>query len=685
MKRPTPLLLVILVAGCGGSGEGATGPGAKAPSTADDGDRGFSEYAATHGITSLDQPEEAPEVSADGLRLDAIDKKNPVKLDGLLGEWPAGAKATTGVKGATKATLRISLQYDEARLYVGAEVGDAAFAPGKDYVSLTIAVPKPGGSGAYASYELGFFAGKPGESEGSVRYGRRGSVPGARIVEAPVDGGYSFEAIVPFAAIPEMRSTRVGIHGVAAYVDGDGVIATGPGDALHPAAMAWIPSEPELSLIEQLLAPKGLTKIAPAAEIVADLTGDGVRERIAVFEHYLTICGSSYLGGTGFFYRDLVGELVKLEVRDVSGRGKGDVVVRRRQSSGDGTREYLEVLSALSSSQEPQLIFAHEISVRQSDRHVDNAVHLSRGEIEVSIQPAAGWDAGSYGEPIASDAEPILLPWGGVRSQIFRFDGARFTKAKELSQQGTSPPSSPHGSDSSPHGSDSEPSPRAALVRPAEPPTPKVTRGGDLSAQMLDQYRRDRGLSAGSSPKVDLQVQVAGDSRPERVLLIGRDLLVFGPGFKEGTGYTYTTLQQFADAADVRDLSARDLTGDGAADLVVRGVRRLTSGKATIEVEMMFVYQVKDDSITRVFGIETAREQKGKRIQGLVQFIPAPGGKSFDILAAPGRAVGWNARNYPWAQDQPGDGSLEPLLLPWGGIGSIRYTWNGSQFVRGGG
>ena len=697
MKCPLSLILVTLLAGCGGGGgEGSAGAGPKAPSGADDTDRGFSEYAATHGMTSLDHPEEAPEVSADSLHLDAIDKKNPVKLDGLLGEWPAGAKAATVVKGATKATLKISLQYDESRLYVGAEVGDSSFAPGKDYVSVAIAVPKPGGGGTYASYELAFFAGKPGESAGSVRYGRHGNVPGAKIVEAPIDGGYSFEAIVPFAAISEIQSTRVGIHGVAAYVDGDGVIATGPGDVQHPASMPWIPSEPELSLIEQLLAPKGLTKIAPAAEIVADLTGDGVRERIAVFEHYLTICGSSYLGGTGFFYRDLVGELVKLEVRDVSGRGRGDVVVRRRQSSGDGTREYLEILSALSSSQEPQLTFAHEISVRQSDRHVDNAVRLSRGEIEVRTEPATGWDAGSYGEPVASDAEPILLPWGGVRSQIFRFDGARFAKAKETSQPGaasrsertterTTGTSQETPSSSSSRGSDSESGTRAAMVHPAEPPTPRVTRGGDLSAQVLDQYRRDRGLPAGSAPKVDLQVQVAGDSRPERVLLIGRDVVVLGPGFKEGTGYTYTTLQQFADAADVRDLSARDLTGDGAADLVVRGVRRLTSAKTTIEVEMMFVYEVKDDAITRVFGIETAREQKGKRVQGLVQFIPASGGKSFDILSAPGRAVGWNAHTYPWAQDQPGDGSLEPLLLPWGGIASVRYTWNGSQFVRTGG
>jgi hypothetical protein len=487
----------------------------------------------------------------------------------------------------------------------------------------------------------------------------------------------------------------VGIHGLAAYVDGDAVVATGPGDSQHPASMAWVPSEPELSMIEQLLSPKGLTKIAPAADIVADLTGDGIRERIAVFEHYLTVCGTSYLGGTGFFYRDLVGELVKLEVRDVSGRHKGDVVVRRRQVSGDGSREYLEVLSALSSNREPQLTFSHEIGVRGSDRHISNAVRLSHGEIEVTVEPPSGWDVGSYNEPIATDVEPILLPWGPVRSQVFRFDGSRFLKAKEVAQAGPREQGNTVAKSTREEGSAPEETARAALVRPAEPPTPKVTRGSEApptSAQVLEQYRRDRGIPSGVTPKVDLQVQVTGDARPERVLLVGRDIIVIGPGIKNGSGYTFTTLQQFADANDIKDLSARDLTGDGAADLVVRGVRHLTAtdgstshGKTHVDVEVMFVYEVKDDAVMRVFGIETAREQKGKRVQGLVQFIPAPGGRAFDILSAPGRATGWNAKTYPWPQDQPGEGSLEPLLLPWGGIASVRYSWNGSQFVRGGG
>jgi hypothetical protein len=198
---------------------------------------------------------------------------------------------------------------------------------------------------------------------------------------------------------------------------------------------------------------------------------------------------------------------------------------------------------------------------------------------------------------------------------------------------------------------------------------------------LLEQYRKDRGVPAGLSPKADLQVHVAGDARPERVLLLGRDIVVFGPGFKGGTSYTFLTLQQFADPGDIKEVSARDLTGDGAADIVVRGVRRQNSDTGPVTSEMMFVYQLANDTITRIFSIETAREQGGKRVQGLVQFIPAAGGKSFDILAAAGRASGWNEKTYPWSQDQPGHGSVEPLVLPWGGLGSVRYSWNGTQFA----
>jgi hypothetical protein len=134
-------------------------------------------------------------------------------------------------------------------------------------------------------------------------------------------------------------------------------------------------------------------------------------------------------------------------------------------------------------------------------------------------------------------------------------------------------------------------------------------------------------------------------------------------------------------------MSARDLTGDGDADIIVRGERRLTSAKgtkpATADSDVMFVYTLQGETLTRVFGIETEREQGNKRVQGMVQFVPSSDGKSFDILSAPGRASGWTKRTYPWAQEEPGSGDIEPLLLPWGGVTSVRYSWNGSQFVKG--
>jgi hypothetical protein len=201
-----------------------------------------------------------------------------------------------------------------------------------------------------------------------------------------------------------------------------------------------------------------------------------------------------------------------------------------------------------------------------------------------------------------------------------------------------------------------------------------------MGKQVMEAYFRDQGVTP-SRPRFDIEVHVDGDNRPERVALVGRDIVVLGPGFKGGNGYARMSLTQFADDKDVSELTARDVTGDGAAELVVRGVRHVTTPTGDhVAVEALFIYQVKGGAITRVFSVETGREQSGKRIQGLVQFVPAKGGKGFDVDVRPGVARGWTEKTYPWPQDKPG-GAIEPLLLPWGGVPSLRYSWNGTQFA----
>jgi hypothetical protein len=385
----------------------------------------------------------------------------------------------------------------------------------------------------------------------------------------------------------------------------------------------------------------------------------------------LTVCGPAYRGGKDYFYRDLGAPIVKLEARPLTGRGKDDLVLVRRVADGEVQRDWFEVLSFLGKD-DPDRTFAHEIAVVHGDKRVDDAIHAASGAIDVSVSPAHGWDASSYREALAGDAMPVLLPWGPVRSQTFRFDGARFSKVHETTQPEVL------GTHVVRVGSvpvDTETA-RATVAAMTPPPTSSV------ATQLLDQYKRDHGLPAEAAPRIELGADLDGDGKRERIALVERDLVVTGPSIGDGHGYAYLTLQPFAAGTDIHEVTARDLAGHGAASLVVRGTRHVTppGESAVVDEDVLFVYGLKNGALTRVFGIETARGQSGKRVQGLVQFIPARSGRGLDVDVRPGRASGWTRTTYPWPEEHAGNGSMEPLLLPWGTTSHLRYAWDGSHF-----
>ena len=415
-------------------------------------------------------------------------------------------------------------------------------------------------------------------------------------------------------------------------------------------------------MVDGLLGPKNLSGTAPRIDVFADVAGDERKERISVFGKFFTICGPGYRNGKQFFWREVAGELASFETRELTGRGKEDMIVRRRVANNGVTHELLEVWTVGDKGDEPATIFTQEIAITDgaAKRKLANAVRVSAKEIEVSVEPAVGWDAASFKEPTAGE-EGILLPWGNVRSRTFRLEKGKFAKSGEVAQAGSTAPST--------------------STSTRDLPTPAVAKSSDLSRQVMDLYLKDQSVPPGTKPRFDIEVHVDGDARPERVSLIGRDIVVLGPGFKNGSGYARISLTQFTDDKDVSEMTARDVTGDGAAELVVRGVRRMTTPAGeNVGVDCLFIYQVKGGAIARVFAIETGRELAGKRVQGLVQFVPAKGGKGFEVDVRPGVARGWTDKTYPWPQDKTG-GAVEPLLLPWGGVPSLRYTWNGTQFA----
>src|SRR4029079_1820054 len=178
------------------------------------------------------------------------------------------------------------------------------------------------------------------------------------------------------------------------------------------------------------------------------------------------------------------------------------------------------------------------------------------------------------------------------------------TKASEVAQAGA--PGAPSAGTST-----------ASAPSTRDLPTPSAGKSTDLGRQVMELYLRDQSVPAGTKPRFDIEVHVDGDARPERVALIGRDIVVLGPGFKSGTGYARMSLTQFEDDKDLSEMTARDVTGDGAAELVVRGVRRAKGPAGEgVDVDGLFIYTVKGANITRVFAIETGREMGPKRVQG---------------------------------------------------------------------
>jgi hypothetical protein len=609
----------------------------------------------------------APAVHAEGtaLRPDLVEAKT-IRLDGVPKEWPSGpVPLTHDVRGhAAKPDLAASafLAYDDKTIFVGAEVTDDVLRAGADHVSLVVGFP--GG----ATHEIELYPGDPGKSPGRAQRAGGGAIAGAKVVEAPREGGWSLEASIPWSALPESRLLRVGLRGALFVHDADAsraiesVVGSAPSTAY--ARLPALSMEAEQALSDGLLREKGLRE-APRCNLLADVVGDAMKERVLVFDRYLVVLGPTYRAGKEYYYADLgvSGPMVAAcEARDVTGDGQSEIVLRKRVGSASKWRELMQVLS-FGSGDVPNPVFQHEVAIRSGNSSIVNDVAFvpDGGKTAIRVEPgkASGWDAGSYREPTETSYAPVLLPWGTIRSQRYELSGAKFEKASEEAQTGAPAPAA-----------------RTVAEKPL-PPRPPPPSASALQKEVLALYQREH--HATGRPRFDFAVDVVADPQPERVLVFGRDLVVMGKGYRNGTAYSMLTLSQLASPADVLEVTSQDVTGDGKAEILVRGVVHAPApaeaGGGTVDREVLLVYQVGLD-LKRIFAAELARAIGHDRVAADVEL-----GSSF-ISLAPGRATGWTEKTYPFNQDSGPVGGFEPLLLPWGGAKAVRYRWTGGGFAR---
>ena len=591
----------------------------------------------------------------------------PPKLDGVPKEWSALSSLTYAQKGRSSrpdCDAKAAIAYDSQYLYVAADVTDDVLRGGGDGDRIEVVIGFPG----QVVHSLLLFPGDPGKSPGSAKVDGA-PVGNAKVVEAPRTGGWTLEARVPWSAFPEARQVRVGLRGALFFHDVDSgttvknLVGTAPSASY--GSLPPISTESEQSLFDGLVKEKGL-KGAPRFNLLADVAGGPMKERVLVYDRYLVVLGSDFRKGKEYYYHDLgvdPSNVVSVEVKDLNGDGQSEIVIRKKFGSPSKLRELYQVLS-FGSSETPTSIFAHEIGITTADGSIQNEVELiadggSRASIKVRAGVSKGYHAGNYKEPIETSVEPMLFPWGTVASQTWRLSGGVFVKAAEEKQAAVAPPAAPQAPQES---------------HPVGPPPPSPA---ELQEKVYDLYKHDRGASG--RPRFDMAIDVGGDGQAERVLLHDRDLVIFGKGWKGGTGYTYLTLQHFASASDILDVTARDLTGDGKAEIIVRGLLHsaapASAGGGTIDREVMLVFQVSGDQVRRVFGAEVARSMGHKKIAGSVRF------GSGSVELGPGQATDWTEKSYPFNQDSGPVGGLEPLQLPWSGT-TNRYRWSGSGFSK---
>jgi hypothetical protein len=185
----------------------------------------------------------------------------------------------------------------------------------------------------------------------------------------------------------------------------------------------------------------------------------------------------------------------------------------------------------------------------------------------------------------------------------------------------------------------------------------------------LGSFLSSQGL-AGVEPRYDLRGNVHGDGAPERVVIVDRFVVVYGPGYKQGESYAYAALP-LGTGGGIKQAELMDLTADGRAELVLTLRQRNELGAR----EVWMVYALDGESPQPVFGVELRKEASGGFIENTFQ-LERKGKDAPRIVVSVGRAQQLDASNYRESSAR----DVQPVLLPWGAVKARTYGYQDGAF-----
>ncbi len=183
--------------------------------------------------------------------------------------------------------------------------------------------------------------------------------------------------------------------------------------------------------------------------------------------------------------------------------------------------------------------------------------------------------------------------------------------------------------------------------------------GTFLSAQSL----------SGAEPRFDFRGQVAGDSAPERVVVVDKYAVVYGPHYKEGKGFTSFAFP-FGMGGGLKSAALDDVTGDGIEELTCVVRQRNDLGSR----EVWFAISFAEDKPRILFGIELRKEAQGGFIESKLSIEKKTRAAS-TLRVSLGDSSGFSAESY---RETP-SAEVESILLPWESVVSRAYQFDGTR------
>jgi len=607
-----------------------------------------------------------------------------VRVDGWLREWSTQHFATVGIDVASR--MRVAFAAGEQGLYIAASVDDdrlirtANPSASEDAVVITIASPAERG---LVASEIWLFAGVVNETAATLTVGAPGgradSPRQASVVEMPTSSGYDIEAFLPWSAVPGGRDyARARASARLHDVDRAGGAARdfASSNAQAPEAMPRVVGTAgELFPLTSFLRAKRTNTAAIEGDIRANFAGDSADERVVVVGGSVAVFGTRYANGRDFDYVDLglpPGAISDLRAVDFDGDGHAELVLVSQ--AGDARLAVRELRVYRFPGDRIVPVFRTEVALVAAAGRLEGAWSIETIARRPSIVIRAAEPQGTVpqGHVPTPDSHAVLALSTGIRSRTIGIDG---TGASVIAEDRV--PEVPTTAQASNRSTTTTQPPRtttppATTTQPAttRPPAPSFD-----AAALLAAVRRDKNIPASTEPRFRTEADVAEDSRPEQLAILGRSLVILGPGYRAGRGYY--ALDLAVPTPDlVVGLSASDITGDGKAEIWARVRQTLGTTAQPFWLELLVIYAVEANAIRPIFTAQVGLGDANRSVRNDARVVGR--GRSVQLALAPGAAQGFDARSFPFSTTATA--GMSTLLLPWRDR-ETRYRWDGHAIV----